>query len=313
MLKDVAGGKDSPVISRFAGSNLVGYAELPYDQATLPLTPEVTDKIFAKPQTYEGRITRLVYLAPIGTTALEVYRNYQDALTKAGYVKKFSCEKEACGRARIQEPFIEYAHGMKQILSYGGYSDTAFNVLNNSGAPYLTWGTLKSGGRDLIVLVYTTTTDGSEGSPMRNRAGTFIEIIEPKAMQMGQVTVDAGAMQKGLAAEGKIALYGVYFDTGRADLKPESKAQLDEMGRLLNADKSLKVFIVGHTDNEGTVDANVALSQHRADAIVAALTRDYRIDPKRLSARGVANYAPVASNDDEAGRARNRRVELVKQ
>jgi OmpA-OmpF porin, OOP family len=74
-----------------------------------------------------------------------------------------------------------------------------------------------------------------------------------------------------------------------------------------------KVFILGHTDNQGALDANLALSKARAQAVVDALTSSYKIDGKRLSASGVANYAPLASNANETGRARNRRVEMVLQ
>jgi outer membrane protein OmpA-like peptidoglycan-associated protein len=133
-------------------------------------------------------------------------------------------------------------------------------------------------------------------------------------MQQGQVKVlDAGAMQKALAESGKVAIYGVYFDTDKADIKSESKEELDQMAKLLKSDGSLKVHVVGHTDNAGTLAHNEALSQQRADAVVKALTGQYHIDAKRLDAHGVASLAPVASNDDDAGRARNRRVELVKQ
>ena len=85
------------------------------------------------------------------------------------------------------------------------------------------------------------------------------------------------------------------------------------MARLLTTDRALKVAIVGHTDTQGVADANVALSQRRAEAVVAALTTNYKIDAARLKARGVASFAPVATNRTEAGRAKNRRVELVEQ
>ncbi len=312
-LNDVAGGHDSQYISRFAGSALVGFEERSFDEAQFPLTNQVDDKRFVKAQTVEGKVTRLAYLAPIGKTRLEVQRNFQEALNKAGFVKRFACDADGCGRsARIQEPFIAYAQTMKQVQSYGGYSDMAFLVLNTD-EPHYIWGTLKSGGQDVTLSIYLSTLDASDGSPLKNRVGIFIETVEPKPMEAGQVTVDANALQKGLAADGRIALYGIYFDTGRADLKPESKPQLEQMAKLLDADRTLKVFIVGHTDNQGAVDANVALSQRRAEAIAAALAKDYRVDPKRLAAKGVANFAPVASNEAETGRARNRRVELVRQ
>jgi len=110
-----------------------------------------------------------------------------------------------------------------------------------------------------------------------------------------------------------MTLYGIYFDTAKADVKPDSKVQLDEMAKLLTTQKSLEVYIVGHTDNQGSLDANLSLSQKRADAIVAALAKEYKIDAKRMQARGAASFSPVASNSSDAGRARNRRVELVEQ
>lgn len=313
-LKDLAGAKDPPYLSRFAGSTIVGYGELAYDEAVFPLSNEQVDGKFVKAQRVEGKITRVAYLAPIGKTRLEVQRNYQEALTKAGFTKKFACDADACSRgARVQQPFIGYAEKMKQTPSYGGQSDVAFLVLNTDQDLHYIWGTLKADGRDVTVAVFISVLTASDDSPLHNRVGVFVEVVEPKAMEGGQVTVDANTMQKGLAADGKIALYGVYFDTGKAELKPESKPQLDEMAKLLNADKAIKVYIVGHTDNQGAVDANVALSQRRADAIAAALAKDYHIDPKRLATKGVASYAPVATNDSDAGRAKNRRVELVKQ
>ncbi|MCY1250051.1 putative lipoprotein YiaD [compost metagenome] len=85
------------------------------------------------------------------------------------------------------------------------------------------------------------------------------------------------------------------------------------MGKLLQADAALKVYIVGHTDNQGSLARNMELSQKRADAVAKALAESYQIPASRLSAKGVASLAPVASNDAEEGRAKNRRVELVKQ
>ena len=310
---DLPGGKDSPFISRFAGSSLVAFANLSFDQTTLPLTNEIEDKHFVKGQTIEGKITRIAYLAPAGTTVLEVTRNYQQALIKAGLKVQFSCEQDKCGSHRIQEPFIDYAEGMKQLQSYGGYSSVGFLVLNEGRAPYYFWGTLNLDGRLVYVSVFTSKMEASDGSDLKDRAGTFIEIIEPKAMDMGKVTVDASAIGTGIKDTGKIALYGVYFDTGKAVLKPESKDQLTQIGKFLTADKSIKVIVVGHTDNVGSIEANQMLSQQRASAVAAALSADYQIAPGRIIAKGVGNFCPVASNLSEEGRARNRRVELVQQ
>ena len=313
-LRDLTGAKDPPYVGRFAGSAIVGYSESSYDAVQFPLSNEVDDRHWVKAQTVEGKVTRVVYLAPTGTSRLEVQRNYKEALDKAGFTRKFACDADACGRSsRINEPLILYAEHMRQTVGYGRQSDPGFLVLNSDRDPHYIWGTLKAEGRDVAVGIFIGMLTGTDDDPLNNRVGVFVETVEPKAMQTGQVTIDATSMQKGLAAEGKIALYGVYFDTGRADIKPESKPQLDEMAKLLAADRAIKVYIVGHTDNQGSVDANVALSQRRADAIAQALERDYKVDPKRIATKGLASYAPVASNDNDAGRAKNRRVELVKQ
>ena len=99
----------------------------------------------------------------------------------------------------------------------------------------------------------------------------------------------------------------------KADIKPASAPQLEEMGRYLQQNPSVAVYIVGHTDNQGKLDYNLSLSQRRAEAVVTALSTTYKVTRTRLVGKGVANLAPVASNQSDGGRAKNRRVELVLQ
>ena len=124
--------------------------------------------------------------------------------------------------------------------------------------------------------------------------------------------VTAAAMNSNLASTGQVTLYGITFDFDKADIKPESKAQLDEIAKVLTANAQLKLRVIGYTDNKGMADHNLKLSQRRADSIVAALEKNYGIAASRLSAIGAGSNAPVASNDTEEGRAKNRRVELLK-
>lgn len=139
-----------------------------------------------------------------------------------------------------------------------------------------------------------------------------LTIIEKKAMEQ-LMTADAAAMGDGLNAEGHVAVYGILFDTGKAELKPESDAALAEIAKLLGNDPALKLYVVGHTDNVGQFDANLRLSADRAAAVVKALTGKHGIAAARLAPHGVSSLCPVASNGSEEGRAKNRRVELVKQ
>jgi OmpA-OmpF porin, OOP family len=141
--------------------------------------------------------------------------------------------------------------------------------------------------------------------------GTSYEllIVEAKAMEQ-EVVADAAALKAGLAAEGRVAVYGILFDTNKAVVKPESAPALEQITKLLGQDPKLQIFVVGHTDGVGTLEANLKLSSDRAAAVVAALTAR-GVSAARLKASGVGPYSPVASNRTEEGRAKNRRVELV--
>ncbi|HEY3381594.1 MAG TPA: OmpA family protein [Vicinamibacterales bacterium] len=141
--------------------------------------------------------------------------------------------------------------------------------------------------------------------------GYLLTIVEKQAM-VQEVIASAELFQSGLKAAGHVEVPGIYFDTGKSELKAESDAAVAEIAKFLTADPALKVFVVGHTDNVSSLDVNTRLSQARADAVVQALVAKHGIAAARLVGRGVGPLAPVASNDAEDGRARNRRVELVK-
>lgn len=143
--------------------------------------------------------------------------------------------------------------------------------------------------------------------------GQYILTIVEKAAMVQQLVANADAFADGLRTTGHIAVEGIYFDTARSDLKPESDQAIAEVAKLLKADAGLKLYVVGHTDNAGTLEGNMKLSQGRAQSVVQALIKTHGIAAARLKAYGSGPYAPVASNDSEEGRAKNRRVELVKQ
>lgn len=137
-------------------------------------------------------------------------------------------------------------------------------------------------------------------------------VVEKQAMNQ-DVVADASSMANSIKSTGKVAVYGIYFDTGKSVLKPESQPTLQEISKLLTADTGLKLYVVGHTDNTGLFDANMKLSMDRATAVVNALVSQFSVNAARLKACGDGPTAPVATNDTEEGKAQNRRVELVKQ
>jgi outer membrane protein OmpA-like peptidoglycan-associated protein len=146
----------------------------------------------------------------------------------------------------------------------------------------------------------------------KGNGAIWLRIVEKKEMEQF-IEADAAALGNDIRMQGHAAVYGILFDTGKSTIKPESAQAIGEVAKMLTADAALKIHVVGHTDNAGDVNANVKLSQERGEAVLQALVRDHGIAASRLRPYGCGQFAPVASNDSEEGRAKNRRVELVKQ
>jgi OmpA-OmpF porin, OOP family len=139
-----------------------------------------------------------------------------------------------------------------------------------------------------------------------------LNTIVKKVMEQ-DVVATAEVMGNDINSTGHVSIYGIYFDTGKADIKPESDAAISEIAKLLQNNPALKIYVVGHTDSVGSFDSNMKLSKDRAEAVTKSLITKYSIAPDRLKSHGVSSLAPVASNDTEEGKQKNRRVELVKQ
>ena len=143
-------------------------------------------------------------------------------------------------------------------------------------------------------------------------AGSYEVWIIEEAKMKQDIVVNAKAMLNDLNSQGHIALYGIYFDFDKSDVKSESEPALKEITKLLTENPSLNLYVVGHTDNTGDFNYNMKLSQSRAEAVVNTLTSKYNVNKNRITAAGVGPLSPVASNESEEGKALNRRVELIK-
>lgn len=295
---DIQGAQDHPMVGRYEGSEIIAYEQKAFDEYRLMIKPATAyggkAKNLDSTKSLEGKITRITYRSPAERSVVEVMRNYKQALTDAGFTALFSCSDEICGGRNFNHAVVPYD------LVFGDYY---------GGQQYLA-ALHKAPEGDVYVSLYGVM-NGAGGGANKDRAMIQLDVIEVKPMEANKVVVDADALKKGLAAEGHVALKGVYFDLDKATLKAESKAALDEIAEFLKANPNAKVLIVGHTDNQGALAYNQDLSRRRAEAVVAALTADHGIASARLTAVGVGMAAPVASNANEAGRALNRRVELV--
>jgi OOP family OmpA-OmpF porin len=278
---DVKGGKDYPGIGRFAGSLITAYEVKDFDETKIQAAA-FKDRKPADERKLEGRVTRIAYRTGEGASIAEVFRNFENQVTAAGYQVLLKCETEECGEI----PFS----GVLNTFSLPRMWVDGFNyryLSAQKGQTYLE--VVVSKNNDLVFAQ--------------------LNVIETSGLE--NKMVNAAAMAKGLGDAGHIALYGIYFDTDKAEIKPESRPTLEEIAKLLKAQPELKVHVVGHTDSQGGFDHNMELSRRRAEAVAAELVKIHGIERARLSSAGVGFLAPIGSNANEAGRALNRRVELV--
>ena len=279
LAQDIPNSQDHPLISRYPGQTIRGFDVKEFDQYNLVLSVDKTGAP-EKVRKLEGKVTRINYRNPAGRSTTEIFRNFEDGLRRGGAQILFACAANACGSP------IRWT-SVNGIRSMGGQIDNRYVA-----------GRLTKAGAEAFLSVYV-----GSGS-------TQVDIIEPKPMEGGLVTVDADALAAGIDAEGHVAVYAILFDTGQSTLKPESQPAIPEIAKLLKNRTDLKLFVVGHTDNTGGFDLNMRLSRDRANAVIQSLVSDHGIAAARLTPHGVGPLAPVSTNSTEEGRAKNRRTDF---
>ena len=302
--QDVDGAKDHPLVGRYDGSTAVYYKQSDFDEAALLQAPHDYYALFQKGEQkdrsgddwlkLEGSVTQIRYQGPDGRSSLEVYKNFEAALSKKGFKTQYACADAKCLLGNLKDNYLLGQQVDPTNGNSGAYNDHARYMLtkleSDEGTTYA------------AILV-------SEAGP---QITTFVQVVDSKKMEGDKIAVTSSDdMRAAIDAKGSIDIYGILFDFDQDSLKPESRETLDQIALLMKGDDKLKLEIVGHTDNKGTADYNLDLSKRRAANVVAALVTDYKIAADRLSASGAGATKPVDSNDNDEGRAKNRRVELI--
>jgi OmpA-OmpF porin, OOP family len=233
------------------------------------------------------------------------------------YIDSYEVEEFAAFEPTVSGKDVHW-EGKKYSISYalkdGATAVSMLQITRNYQNALKTAGGILLGGDERRMATEVRKPDAMTGVYVEAFNGGrlySVTIVESQAMRQ-DVTADAAAMGKDIAASGKTVVYGIHFDTASAVIKPDSEPALVEMAKLLRNRPELKAYVVGHTDNVGSHDTNLKLSADRADALVRALV-GRGITAGRLKAAGVGSYCPVGSNATDQGRAQNRRVELVEQ
>lgn len=302
---DVAGAKDHPLLKRYEDSAIFRYQQEAYAEYKLamgkamnPAVPSSGGRTIEREDKIEGKLTRISYVAPAGRTTLEVLRNYEQELKEKGFETLF----KGGGREELGFRFAKRYEGLfSQIFEY-----------NDSDNRFLAARLSRPEGSVTVAVFVCAFEMGLTGglNPAKGQPLVQLDIVEEKGMEQRMVLVKADEMASQITQNGRIALYGILFDTDKAVIRPDSEPTLAEIAKLLKDNGSLRILVVGHTDTDGSFEYNRGLSQRRADAVVESLAAK-GVSRQRLFPVGVSFASPVATNATEEGKAKNRRVELV--
>lgn len=290
--KDIPGARDHAMVGRYEGSVIAFQKTRDYDEIRLPKAKIASAKDLNDENSLQakGKAVRFLYRGPLGRSSLEVVRNYEQRLQSQGFETVFTCRTSACGGADLWFAVTEQLKG----------SGLPSNWENQT---YLI-ARKKDAATDTVVAILSV----EQGNEVRS----LVDVIDASAMETNKIKVlDASTLRSTLDAQGRAALYGITFDFNKADIRPESKPQIDQIVAYLKANPAVSVVIAGHTDAKGGFDYNIDLSRKRAQSVIKALT-GAGIAANRLTPFGAGMASPVATNETEAGQALNRRVEIVK-
>jgi len=275
---------DHPLVSAYAGSKLYSKDVKQYDEYRVFKGWDKEAKEY-NTQMLEGKVTKILYQNPPDRSTLEIYRNYQSALENKGVTVLYECNQ---ANMECVDGYVG-AHLRQQF---------GITAIGNKSGRYM-FAKLDQG-EEIAYLALAV-----------NELYTDIHIIEIKKMDTGKVALNLATLTGGLDKQGFVVVEGIYFDTDKTELKPESKPAIDQVAKLLTERPDLNLYVVGHTDIQGNLSHNMNLSKGRAKAVVTLLVNEYGIAANRLDYHGVGSLAPVAGNLEEGGRAKNRRVVLV--
>lgn len=304
--QDVDNAKDHELLTRYPGSNIVNYFTRDYNEVRLAVASGKPEKEPQKWLTVSGKQTAIVYEIPLGKSTVEVMKNYQDAMYAQKAEILFECKSGNCDgtSAWYSAKFFEKVYGKDNRQSNGNVSHYYGFEAYHEAQRYMVAKILTS---DKVYYIEIGMTPSYDGNPVK----VSVEIIEQEAMETGLIFLNAEVIKDKLEKEGKLILDGILFDTGKATLKQSSFAVIEMVGDYLNKNLQARLYIVGHTDDVGSLDTNLQLSEDRATAVVSALMNNYDDFGTRLTPLGVGPASPVSTNETEEGRMKNRRVEIV--
>jgi OmpA-OmpF porin, OOP family len=243
----------------------------------------------------EGKKSSILYKAP-KHGLFEIFSTYKKLLKKKGFEIVFECEKDSsCGGN-----FRDALYNLNPFENNPGWTYSSA-IVGGRSANYYIAAKKKIAGNDTYVSIFANS--GWWNHPMYRVDVAQISALDTKV-------IPASDIEKTMAAEGRAIFYGINFNSGKSAIKTESEATLAQIAIFLKKAKG-QFYVVGHTDDQGSLSSNMTLSQARANSIVDSLVKNHSVPTNKLSPHGTGPLSPVASNLNEDGKALNRRVEIV--
>lgn len=251
---------------------------------------------------HEGSLLSRVFTKPGDKSNLEVFRSYQRELEAAGFTIEIAGEAGSNTELGVRGVYQNETPGFIDRAYAGPNGRVGVGELARVGtqAEYYLAARRTEGSNTLWVAVVLS----------RSQDLYMIEELTLAEMETGTVRLDLDQLRDAIDRSGRIAIYDIHFATGSAEIESRSAEALAVIAAFLG-ERDGRFYIVGHTDDTGTLESNLTLAAARAAAVRDALVDDYGIAAARLEARGVGPLSPVSTNTGEEGRALNRRVEIV--
>lgn len=303
--QDAPGTQEHPMITRFPGTDLAWQTIETYRPYRIPTGPVTGYRSIDDWIDTEGRVTRSFYrYSGTNRDYAEIYLNFRDAFDREGFdILGDGVSDDRKGTAIGGRQWVEVYLKENPFTAPGEAHTMAAGTSSAGGAGSFIATKDRAAGRVYVVV--------SVEQHAEDYVGTLIDIIEVAPAETGLVSIDAEAIGRDLMEKGRVVLDGIEFDFDSARLLASSDAALQAVNTHLTAFPDQSFYVVGHTDSVGSLTYNRDLSQARATAVVEALVSRFGIARERLSPHGVGPLVPVFSNGSDAGRDRNRRVELV--
>ena len=262
------------------------------DSYAMPVGPWVDGALPV--ETADGQLKQQAWtITATGLTTLQLIQPLRDQLHNDGFEIIYECRDQNCGGFDFRFQ-TEVLPPPEMQVNLGNFR--YFAARKNDGAELISVIASRSARAGFVQVTRIGSTDITEDVPPLHESTSNAQLSD---------------LSKSLVQNGHVVLNGLYFETGSSRLGRVRYDTLQALADFLTTRPDLKIALVGHTDSSGSLDSNITLSIQRAKSVLDKLVSDYNVNRAQLKAQGMGYLDPIASNQTQVGREKNRRVEVI--